>query len=105
MPSSFDISYIGDFNFEVQLIKDFTIGIRSLRKNLMIPPGEKIIAYCSSDFENNKFLDENKFIIERLCNLKSLNVLENTTDMKLISNLTLRDQSRSKKIKIWIFLI
>ena len=42
----------------------------------------------SLDFENNKFLDENKFIIERLCNLKSLNVLENTTDMKLISNLT-----------------
>ena len=88
LPSNFDISYIGDFNFEVQLIKDFTIGIRSLRKNLMIPPGEKIIAYCSSDFENNKFLDENKFIIERLCNLKSLNVLENNTDMKLISNLT-----------------
>jgi valyl-tRNA synthetase len=88
LPQSLNISYKGDFDSEIQLIKDFTIGIRSLRKNLLISPSEKIVAYYSTNDKNNKFLEDNKFIVENLCNLESLNLLEKNININLISNLT-----------------
>ncbi len=88
LPQSLHISYKGDFDSEIQLIKDFTIGIRSLRKNLLISPSEKIVAYYSTNDKNNKFLEDNKFIVENLCNLESLNLLEKNININLISNLT-----------------
>ena len=88
LPQSLNISYKGDFDSEMQLIKDFTIGIRSLRKNLLISPSEKIVAYYSINNKNNKFLEDNKFIVENLCNLESLNLLEKNININLISNLT-----------------
>tara|TARA_Y100000590_G_scaffold77874_4_gene86434 strand:- start:16160 stop:18793 length:2634 start_codon:yes stop_codon:yes gene_type:complete len=88
LPQKLNHFYSGDYESEIQLIKDFTNGVRSLRKNLMIQPKDKIVAYYSTNSKNYEFLVENKFIIESLCNLQSFNLLDKNSELKLISNVT-----------------
>ena len=88
LPQKLNHFYSGDYESEIQLIKDFTNGVRSLRKNLMIQPKEKIVAYYSTNSKNYEFLVENKFIIESLCNLQTFNLLDENSELKLISNVT-----------------
>ncbi|MEE2974925.1 MAG: valine--tRNA ligase [Thermodesulfobacteriota bacterium] len=88
LPQKLNHFYSGDYESEIQLIKDFTNGVRSLRKNLMIQPKDKIVAYYSTNSKNYEFLVENKFIIESLCNLQSFNLLDENSELKLISNVT-----------------
>ena len=89
LPEKLTIEYTGDFQKEVQLVKDFTIGIRSLRKNLLIKPSDKIVCFYNNSSSNmNEFLLENKTLIESLCNLASFTELDNDTSNDLISNLT-----------------
>ena len=89
LPEKSTIEYTGDFQKEVQLVKDFTIGIRSLRKNLLIKPSDKIVCFYTNSSNNmNEFLLENKTLIESLCNLVSFTELDNDTSNDLISNLT-----------------
>ncbi|MBT3475912.1 valine--tRNA ligase [bacterium] len=88
LPEKLTIKYSGDFDKEVQLIKDFTIGIRSLRKNLLINPSDKIVCFYNNNNCMEDFLSKNKTLIESLCNLKSFTKVDQDTTSNLISNLT-----------------
>ena len=77
-----------DFNKQIKQIKELTIGIRSLRKNLEIKPNEKIKSYYSLSNSNNELSNESKNLISGLCNLESLNLLDDNSQDPLISNVT-----------------
>jgi valyl-tRNA synthetase len=88
LPKKLGTNYSGDYKSEIQLIKDFTNAIRSLRKNLLIKPAEKLSCYCVLTTVNRKFLEDNSHIIEKLCNLDNLILIEEENDLNLISNIT-----------------
>ena len=88
LPKKVEINYSGDFNMEIKLIKDLTIGIRSLRKNLLVKPAEKIICYYNLTSDNNAFVQSNITLFKSLCNLESLVMLDKESPQSLISNLT-----------------
>jgi valyl-tRNA synthetase len=88
LPNKLGTNYSGDYKSEIQLIKDFTNAIRSLRKNLLITPAEKLSCYCILTTVDRKFLEDNSHIIEKLCNLDNLILIEEENDLNLISNIT-----------------
>tara|TARA_B100000579_G_C22848508_1_gene865892 strand:+ start:3192 stop:5834 length:2643 start_codon:yes stop_codon:yes gene_type:complete len=88
-PNKIKTNYEGNFVDELKLLKDFTIGIRSLRKNLMIKPSKKIVCYYNLNVEEYSSVPYIKDIIKELCNLESLlDVRDIRIDGKLISNHT-----------------
>ena len=89
LPDKVKTNYDGDFLNEIKIIKDFVVGIRSLRKNLSIKPGNKIVCYYNLSVDGQSFIDLNKNIIEELCNLELFNnISESNEKGSLISNHT-----------------
>ena len=88
LPKKLEFNYSEDFNKQIKQIKELTIGIRSLRKNLEIKPNEKIKSYYSLSTSNDELSNESKNLISGLCNLESLNLLDDNSQNPLISNVT-----------------
>ena len=64
------------------IIQDFIVKVRSLRKNLSIPPTEKIKVYIDKSNIHYEFLNKNFNIVSKLANVESL--IEETGNEKNI---------------------
>ena len=71
-----------------KILQDSIIAIRSLRKNLSIPPGEKINCYYKTSPQSTKFIEKNPDLFLKLANLKSFKKFDDTSNVQLISNIT-----------------
>ena len=78
---SYDIDLCNDFI----KIKKIITSIRSLRKNLSIPPKEKITIYVSQEFKD--FLDGNHNVVSNLANVDSIESDDNC-NFDLITNVS-----------------
>ena len=73
---------------EFEIFQDCIVSIRSLRKNLSIPSGKKIVCYYHQvDSRFKVFIEENRNLFLRLASLDDFIEVDNTKDLNLISNI------------------
>ena len=88
LPDKIEIDYNGNFSKQFKIIQDLTVGIRSLRKNLMISPSEKIDCFYSLNDEDDSFISANTNFILKLGNISSLSNINESSDLQFISTIT-----------------
>ena len=68
------------YNFEgfdkmkFNILQDFVISVRSFRKNLSIPPAEKIDIFIEENSKYYEFIIENSTLISKLININAGNL-------------------------------
>lgn len=88
LPDKIEIDYNGNFSKQFKIIQDLTVGIRSLRKNLIISPSEKIDCFYSLNDEDDSFISANTNFILKLGNISSLSNINESSDLQFISTIT-----------------
>ena len=87
LPKKLEFNYSEDFNKQIKQIKELTIGIRSLRKNLEIKPNEKIKSYYSLSTSNIRSHYVGRTFIEPTQNIRQLGVkLKHSVNKSCIEN-------------------
>ena len=68
--NKYNFESIDKINFN--LLQDFVIGVRSFRKNLSIPPANKIDIYIEKNNKYYEFIITNNDLISKLVNINSI---------------------------------
>ena len=89
MPDLYSVDEEERLMREFEIFQDCIVSIRSLRKNLSIPSGKKIVCYYHQvDSRFKVFIEGNRNFFLKLAGLDDFIEVDNTKNLNLISNIT-----------------
>ena len=72
LPDKNKYNFEGFDKMKFSILQDFVISVRSFRKNLSIPPAEKIDIFIEKNSKYYEFIIENSTLISKLININSI---------------------------------
>ena len=72
LPDKNKYNFEGFDKMKFSILQDFVISVRSFRKNLSIPPAEKIDIFIEENSKYYEFIIENSTLISKLININSI---------------------------------